>query len=78
MTNRFLDFLFTPAAVLTFVVILVVSVYSLWVRRKNWAVGPKAAVGAVAVVCLLYLALVVVMAVGFGQTPPEPVPVMPG
>ena len=76
MTNRFLDLFFTPAAVLTFVVILAVSVGSLWSKRKLWSSGRKLAVGAVVVVCLLYLVLIVVMSVGFGQTPPAADPVM--
>lgn len=77
MSNRFIDFLFTPAAVFASIVVLVACVIGLWTKRKSWPVSIKLVIGVIAALCIAYLALIAVMSIGFGQTPPVPVPAPP-
>ena len=78
MSNRFIDFLFTPAAVFAFTVVLIACIAALWKKRKVWSIGTKIVVCLIAVACVLYLALVVTAVIGFGEAPPPAAPAMPG
>lgn len=78
MTTNLMDFLFHPAVMA--VVLVCFALIALRFVLKKWQPSRtmRIILGVVSVICILYVALIAVASIGFGQPiPPAADPVMP-